>query len=316
MAYFPLIVIFAQRYRKDAGIGTVVSLMLPYVIVLSILLDAVLRRLVPDRDPARPGLARAHLMASTGALRAMSDTTITFVVLGGGGGRSSSGTACRSRSWPSARRSRSGRRACSTSRRRSPGSATRRCIFIASLFVVSAAPGRDRGDRLGRAAPGRRARARAGAADRLTMLLVAALTALISVNGAVAALLPVVVVTGDAARGGSPSQLLLPLAFGAHAGSLLALTGTPVNVIVSRLRATTPASGRLRLLRVRARRRPARRGHDRDRRPLRRAAAAAPQRRGDPAPTSAATPARWSSSTGSREPRRRCSRATSASPRS
>ena len=33
--------------------------------------------------------------------------------------------------------------------------------------------------------------------------------------------------------GRSPSQLLLPLAFGAHAGSLLALTGTPVNVIVS-----------------------------------------------------------------------------------
>jgi aminobenzoyl-glutamate transport protein len=36
MAYFPLIVIFTQRYRKDAGIGTVVSLMLPYVVVLSI----------------------------------------------------------------------------------------------------------------------------------------------------------------------------------------------------------------------------------------------------------------------------------------
>ena len=33
--------------------------------------------------------------------------------------------------------------------------------------------------------------------------------------------------------GRPPSQLLLPLAFGAHAGSLLALTGTPVNVIVS-----------------------------------------------------------------------------------
>ena len=31
----------------------------------------------------------------------------------------------------------------------------------------------------------------------------------------------------------SPSQLLMPLAFGAHAGSLLALTGSPVNVIVS-----------------------------------------------------------------------------------
>ncbi len=36
MAYFPLIVIFAQRYRKDAGIGTVVSMMLPYVLVLSV----------------------------------------------------------------------------------------------------------------------------------------------------------------------------------------------------------------------------------------------------------------------------------------
>jgi aminobenzoyl-glutamate transport protein len=36
MAYFPLIVVFTQRYKKDAGIGTVVSLMLPYVVVLSI----------------------------------------------------------------------------------------------------------------------------------------------------------------------------------------------------------------------------------------------------------------------------------------
>jgi aminobenzoyl-glutamate transport protein len=36
MAYFPLIVIFTQRYRKDAGIGTVISLMLPYVVILYI----------------------------------------------------------------------------------------------------------------------------------------------------------------------------------------------------------------------------------------------------------------------------------------
>ena len=36
MAYFPLIIIFAQRYRKDAGIGTVVAMMLPYVVVLSV----------------------------------------------------------------------------------------------------------------------------------------------------------------------------------------------------------------------------------------------------------------------------------------
>ncbi len=36
MAYFPLIVIFTKRYRKDAGIGTIVSMMLPYVVVLSV----------------------------------------------------------------------------------------------------------------------------------------------------------------------------------------------------------------------------------------------------------------------------------------
>jgi di/tricarboxylate transporter len=58
------------------------------------------------------------------------------------------------------------------------------------------------------------------------------LTALISVNGAVAALVPVVVVMAVRLTR-SPSHLLMPLAFGAHAGSLLTLTGTPVNVIVS-----------------------------------------------------------------------------------
>jgi aminobenzoyl-glutamate transport protein len=36
MAYFPLIVVFTQRYKKNAGIGTVVSLMLPYVVILSV----------------------------------------------------------------------------------------------------------------------------------------------------------------------------------------------------------------------------------------------------------------------------------------
>jgi aminobenzoyl-glutamate transport protein len=36
MAYFPLIVIFTQRYKKSAGIGTVVSMMLPYVVFLTV----------------------------------------------------------------------------------------------------------------------------------------------------------------------------------------------------------------------------------------------------------------------------------------
>lgn len=105
-------------------------------------------------------------------------------------------------------------------------------IFIASLFVVSAGL-----EATGVTAwAGQFLIARAGESrTRLVvvmLLLIAGLTALISVNGAVAALLPVVVVA--AVRLGWPtSQLLMPLAFGAHAGSLLALTGTPVNVLVS-----------------------------------------------------------------------------------
>ncbi|MGE3873312.1 MAG: SLC13 family permease [Parvibaculaceae bacterium] len=106
-------------------------------------------------------------------------------------------------------------------------------IFIASLFVVSS----------GLEVTGVTAWAGqllikgAGEESRtrlllLTMGLVALLTALISVNGAVAALLPVVVVIAVRLKRNS-SQLLMPLVFAAHAGSLLALTGTPVNVLVS-----------------------------------------------------------------------------------
>jgi aminobenzoyl-glutamate transport protein len=36
MAYFPLIVVFTQRYKKDSGIGTVVAMMLPYVVILTV----------------------------------------------------------------------------------------------------------------------------------------------------------------------------------------------------------------------------------------------------------------------------------------
>jgi di/tricarboxylate transporter len=105
-------------------------------------------------------------------------------------------------------------------------------ILIASLFVVSEGL-----DATGVTTwAGQLIIGRAGASRArliiVIMLLVALTTALISVNGAVAALLPMVVVVAvrlDA----PPSKLLLPLAFAAHAGSMLALTGTPVNVIVS-----------------------------------------------------------------------------------
>jgi aminobenzoyl-glutamate transport protein len=34
--YFALIVVFAQRYDKNAGVGTVVAMMLPYAVVVSV----------------------------------------------------------------------------------------------------------------------------------------------------------------------------------------------------------------------------------------------------------------------------------------
>ena len=82
------------------------------------------------------------------------------------------------------------------------------------------------------------------------MGLVALLTALINVNGAVAALVPVAVVMA-VRTGRSPSQLLLPLAFGAHAGSLLALTGDAGERDRLRRRGGR-GGGQLRLPRVRA----------------------------------------------------------------
>jgi len=114
-------------------------------------------------------------------------------------------------------------------------------LFIASLFVVSEAL-----DATGVTAwLGQQVVTRGGGGRRrLTVIigaLAAVLTAFISINGAVAALLPVVVVV--AVRAGLvPSKLLIPLAFTASAGSLLTLTGTPVNVVVNE--AVVAAGGR------------------------------------------------------------------------
>lgn len=36
MPYFPLMVVFPSRYQKDAGIGTVIALMLPYTLVVAV----------------------------------------------------------------------------------------------------------------------------------------------------------------------------------------------------------------------------------------------------------------------------------------
>jgi Na+/H+ antiporter NhaD/arsenite permease-like protein len=105
-------------------------------------------------------------------------------------------------------------------------------LFIASLFVISEAL-----DANGVTAwAGQRLTAAAGGDARrlvaLVLVLCAVLAALITPNGAVAALVPMMVVV--AARiGRAPSKLLLPLAFSAHAGSLLVLMGSPVNILAS-----------------------------------------------------------------------------------
>lgn len=63
------------------------------------------------------------------------------------------------------------------------------------------------------------------------MALAAAVSAVITVTGSAAALLPVTVAVARAARL-RPSRVLIPLAFAASAGSLLTMSGSPVNVIV------------------------------------------------------------------------------------
>ncbi|HET9346084.1 MAG TPA: SLC13 family permease [Candidatus Limnocylindrales bacterium] len=105
-------------------------------------------------------------------------------------------------------------------------------IFIATLFVVSEGL-----DSTGVTAwAGQQLIDRSGASRTrllvLMMLVVAALTAVVTVNAAVAALLPVIVVTATR-LGVKPSKLLMPLCFGAHAGSQLALTGSNVNLLIS-----------------------------------------------------------------------------------
>ena len=105
-------------------------------------------------------------------------------------------------------------------------------IFIATLFVVSEGI-----DSTGVTTwAGRWLIDRAGTErTRVLMaicLLSALLTSLITLNGAVAALLPLVVLLGQRI-GTPPSQLLMPEAFAGSACGLLMLMSSPVNVIVS-----------------------------------------------------------------------------------
>ncbi len=114
-------------------------------------------------------------------------------------------------------------------------------LFIASLFVVSEALDATGitawvGQKLvSQASSGR------GRLLVLMMLLAAGLSALVTPNGATAALIPMVMVLA-VRLDWAPSKLLIPMAFAAHAGSMLVLTGSPVSVLVSE--AAAGAGGR------------------------------------------------------------------------
>ncbi len=105
-------------------------------------------------------------------------------------------------------------------------------IFIASLFIVAAgleAAGVTAwvGQRLSRMVGSSPLKL-----SLLTVVIAALLSPLISQSGAVAALVPVVVLLA-LRMGDSPSKFLMPLAFASAAGSKLALTGTAKNVLIS-----------------------------------------------------------------------------------
>jgi di/tricarboxylate transporter len=115
-------------------------------------------------------------------------------------------------------------------------------VFVAALFVV--AEGLDATGVTTWVGQGVLALAGSSRSRLLVVIMavVAVAAALITPNGAVAALVPVAIVI--ALRVGQlPSRLLMPVAFAASAGSLLALTGSPVNVIVSETAANAGAHG-------------------------------------------------------------------------
>lgn len=105
-------------------------------------------------------------------------------------------------------------------------------LFIASLFVVSASL-----DASGVTAWAGQVLVRQAGESRerlllLTMLLAAMLTAMIGSSGAAAALLPVLVLVAVRLRQPA-AQLMMPLAFASYSGSMLVLTGSLVNVLIS-----------------------------------------------------------------------------------
>ena len=138
MVYLPFMVTIAQRYQKDAGIGTIIALMIPYVVIIAIVWILLFVAVVHHSGcrSGRDTRSRPDGRVTPAPTRAMSDIAITFAVLArpraavrvgppaGRGGRDRrrarpGGDRCpdaSSRAWPgSATRSSSSSRPCSSS---------------------------------------------------------------------------------------------------------------------------------------------------------------------------------------------------------
>jgi di/tricarboxylate transporter len=115
-------------------------------------------------------------------------------------------------------------------------------VFIASLFVVS--EGIDSAGVTTWA--GQWLLSAIGDRPRVALVAVMAMaalmSALITLNGAAAALIPMVVVIAMR-LGLAPGRMLLPMAFAGSAGSLLILTGSPVNVLIAGAAADAGTAG-------------------------------------------------------------------------
>jgi di/tricarboxylate transporter len=115
-------------------------------------------------------------------------------------------------------------------------------VFIASLFVVS--EGIDSAGVTTWA--GQWLLSVVGDRPRVALVAVMAMAsvmaALITLNGAAAALIPMVVVMAMR-LGVAPGRMLLPMAFAGSAGSLLILTASPVNVLVAGAAADAGTAG-------------------------------------------------------------------------
>src|SRR5690625_7645065 len=72
LPYFPLVIVFAQKYVREMGIGTLISVMLPYSIRLGLFSTLTLVRWIAFGPPLGPG---TPLGCDDGATRVVTGRT-------------------------------------------------------------------------------------------------------------------------------------------------------------------------------------------------------------------------------------------------